>query len=369
MTEWAAIYGGGRRAHFVDLIRRQSVAERPLPAPPLPPSFEALRGAPLPGLKAVLFDVYGTLFSSAAGEIGVVPQEPAGPGGEDTRRRAAGISAADRHHPSVDDGVSVASGTPVAGDRGGDAAAPGESEHVAAPEVRIGRGPREPLGPLDELARNFAPGHSGAELDAYFREAVLEEHRRLTPGVRCPEVRVEELWARFDGFAPGTDSAEFALRYELAVNPLSPMPGAAEVLAALPGAGLALGIVSNAQGFTPLLFDALLGGELGSLGFAQELLSWSAEARLAKPCPELFAPVRSALEARGIAPSSVLYVGNDMLNDVLTATRVGFRTCLFAGDGRSLRLRRDRPECVEALPDTVIRDLRELPALVAGGSG
>jgi len=34
--------------------------------------------------------------------------------------------------------------------------------------------------------------------------------------------------------------------------------------------------------------------------------------------------------------SKTLYVGNDMLNDIWTATEAGCRTVLFAGDQRSL---------------------------------
>ena len=46
-----------------------------------------------------------------------------------------------------------------------------------------------------------------------------------------------------------------------------------------------------------------------------------------------------ALGKNGVAPGEVLYVGNDMLNDVYAAGQVGFRTALFAGDQRSLRMR------------------------------
>ena len=49
------------------------------------------------------------------------------------------------------------------------------------------------------------------------------------------------------------------------------MPGAAETLAALQQRGLLLGIVSNAQFYTPLMIEALLGKPPGELGFLPEL--------------------------------------------------------------------------------------------------
>jgi putative hydrolase of the HAD superfamily len=63
---------------------------------------------------------------------------------------------------------------------------------------------------------------------------------------------------------------------------------------------------------------------------------------------------------RGIRHDEVLYVGNDMLNDIMPANSVGFRTALFAGDARSLRLREDEPSVRGSTPDLVVTDLLDL---------
>ena len=57
---------------------------------------------------------------------------------------------------------------------------------------------------------------------------------------------------------------------------------------------------------------------------------------------------------------AVLYVGNDMLNDIYPAAKAGFKTALFAGDSRSLRLRKDKPKCKYLSADIVITDLIQL---------
>ncbi len=294
-------YQGEVRKLCIDLIRENaSLALEPLPVPPLRTALRDRFLRSVPGVRAVVFDIYGTLFVSGVGDIGTISRS--------------------------DDSKS-------------------ESK-VPSP------GTSGPLGNLEELR-------------SYFVAAVGEQHRRLRDaGARFPEVRVEELWARFAGLPHGVTPAEFALRYELSVNPVYPMPGAAETIGFLNAAGISLGIVSNAQAFTPLLFEAFFARALPELGFRDELCSWSYRGRIAKPDPDLFLPVKLQLQDLGIKIDEALYVGNDMLNDVYAASTLGFKTCLFAGDGRSLRLREDWSQCESLLPDTVIPTLDSLVTIL-----
>jgi putative hydrolase of the HAD superfamily len=250
----------------------------------------------------VIFDVYGTLFVSTAGEIG------------------------------------------AAADSTGAAALPNRLETLAGEH-----------------------GCSAAELRDYFRAAVLEQHQALRGERAYPELRVEELWAQFlarRGEDPG-GARELALRYELAVNPAYPMPAAAETLALLRSRGIILGLISNAQFFTPLLFEAFFGAPPEGLGFDRELLVYSYKLGEAKPSPRLFAPATRRLAALGLGPENALYIGNDMLNDIFAAARAGFKTALFAGDRRSLRLRKGDPRIGGVVPDRVVRSLGEVGLGVA----
>ena len=310
------------RERYITLIRE---AASPLGCslPELPPSLEALvypgASGPLEGIRAVLLDIYGTLFASAAGEIGAA-------GGDAATGNAAGGGA---------------------------------------------------RGNIDALAREYGQDCTGEELRAAFTREVLDAHCRLSAKTPYPEIRVEELWAALPGRPvsgvprqvaaadrPGFDPREWALRYELAVNPSFPMPGAGELLAALKGSGLTLGLISNAQFFTPLLFDAFFAGPPESLGFDPRLLIYSFEEGEAKPSPRLFSKAAASLASRGIPPEAVLYTGNDMLNDILPAAVTGFKTALFAGDRRSLRIREGNPLVGDLLPSRVIRDLACLPRLL-----
>lgn len=289
----------GLRGRLLGLIRAAPAPDPPVAPGPLPRPFaqrEFPAAGPLAGIRAVLWDVYGTLFASAAGDVGTAAEGP-----------------------NAD---------------------------------------------LDVLAREIATGLGGEDLRRFFRAAVLEEHRRLAARTSHPEVRVEEIWARLPGLRSGTDAEEVALRYELAVNPVVPMESLSACLESLREAGLPLGIVSNAQFFTPLLFEGLLGVPPEGLGFDRDLLQYSFAGREGKPAPSMFRSARAVLQARGIRAEEALFVGNDMRNDVCAAQDAGFRAALFAGDARSLRLRTEEAGCAGRLPDAVLRRLSDAPALV-----
>jgi putative hydrolase of the HAD superfamily len=295
---------GRRQSPEIRLILEASSPPPPLPPPDLPPELEALAPPgvpPLRDIRAAIFDIYGTLLVSAAGDIGSTT-DPLG---------------------------------------------------TALPER------------LETLASEY--GCSGVELRDQFRAAVLERHEARRGETAYPELRVEELWGDFLARRgePRGGGWELALRYELAVNPAYPMPAAAQTLALLRDRGLILGLISNAQFFTPLLFEAFFGAPPAELGFDRGLLTYSFELGEAKPSPRLFAPAARRLEALGLKPENALYVGNDMLNDIAAASQAGFKTTLFAGDRRSLRLRTGDPRIREILPDRVARSLEDLPGLIA----
>ena len=128
--------------------------------------------------------------------------------------------------------------------------------------------------------------------------------------------------------------------------------------------GLPMGIVSNAQFYTRELFPAFLKRSTDDCGFASELQVYSYEQGFAKPGEGLYQLAAERLAAREILPSEALYVGNDMLNDITPAQRVGFRTALFAGDSRSLRLRTDDPRVEGIRPDIVVTRLLDLKSCI-----
>ncbi len=288
--------------HLYKVFRRQYRELLPQPTGLSP------RRTALHGLRAVLFDLYGTLFVSGTGEVG-------------TLSHAAGRAAA----------VEAAQAVGLDAVKGLDGAA-------------------------DLLQKRI--------------RAIHAEMNRLH-GIEYPEVQIAEVWADVvaelarrgvldAGAAAEVDFQRLAVEYEARVNPCWPMPGLLQCLAELRAQGLLLGIVSNAQFYTPLLFPALLDRPAELCGFDPGLQFYSYRHGFAKPGIPLFALAARALSERGIAPAEALYVGNDMLNDIAPAARLGFQTALFAGDARSLRLRAEDPRIAGITATLTVTDLAQL---------
>lgn len=300
-----------RRTELAELVRGLSRPLEPRPTATRP------RRARLRGVKAVLFDIYGTLLISATGDLGVhsenLPEE------------------------ALEQALVSSGFTP----------APGRESLAAA-------------------------ARSGA---TRLVDAIEEAHaRRRVEGVDYPEVEIREIWnvvlmslREETLIAEGSWTSErlerLAIEYECRVNPVWPMPGTRPLLDTLKQRDFALGIVSNAQFYTPITLGALCGGSLEELGFRPELCSWSFSRRVAKPSVTIYEAVLEPLRrSTGMRPNETLYVGNDMLKDVWTAARAGCRTALFAGDARSLRLREDDARTMGLRPDIVVTELAQLPA-------
>ena len=188
--------------------------------------------------------------------------------------------------------------------------------------------------------------------------ALIEQAHARSPHP-FPEVDIREIHAAMHPELSPADIERLAMKHEQTVNPVSAMPGAADTLRELWSRGLSLGLVSNAQFYTVPVLEACLGQSLANLGIDPGLCVFSYLERRAKPDVYLFEVARDRSLERGISPEEVLYVGNDVRNDIDPAKAAGFRTALFAGDETSLRLRGRSIE--ESGADLVITDLRQLP--------
>jgi putative hydrolase of the HAD superfamily len=292
---------------YCEIFRKHSRPLEPVPTGEVP----VLRS--LPGIRAVLFDVYGTLFISGSGEVGTANQ------------RAARLAPASER-------------------------------------------------PLDEAlhAMGIATSAPAGQGVKYLFQLIEMSHgQSRAAGIDHPEVDIVELWRKTLGelarrgvidqqAAQAADPKWLAVEYEARTNPCWPMPHLTECLDGLRRSGQVLGLVSNAQFYTPELFEALTGKSAEQWGFLPDLQYYSYRYGCAKPGLGLFERAVKALRDRQIAPGEVLYVGNDMLNDVSAASNLGLHTALFAGDARSLRRWEDRPQLAAVSPDLVLTDLMQI---------
>lgn len=219
--------------------------------------------------------------------------------------------------------------------------------------------------PAEALLHRLLETHgildSPAVVQRRMRQAIQDQHARLkNDGIDYPEVRIDEIWMQAAGFKSREEARKFALAYELITNPVFPMPHLKALLKIGRAKSVSMGIVSNAQFYTPLLFEWFLEQDLEALGFNRDLLIFSYQHGHGKPSRTLFDLARQRIEGLGLDPAAVLVVGNDRLNDIHPAQQAGFQTALFAGDARSLRLRENEPRCAGTVPDLVITDLIQL---------
>jgi putative hydrolase of the HAD superfamily len=308
---------------LMTIIGRNSVKLTPIPSE----VSDSIPEIPISGIRAVLFDVYGTLVVSGSGE-------PV-PTGDATQERDV------IHHQHA---LSLWSGVEI-------------DRETAAASARYF---------MDTIhafhTESREKGISYPEID--IREVwscVLRklEQRNSFPGTRDTAV----LLSHFSGLPSEStyirsSIEELAVYYETLSNPVSRMPEAEETLQWLLNHNYVVGIVSNAQFYTPIVLHSVFGKSTEELGFKNNLCSWSWLTGSAKPGTKIFFPVLETLNKDyGIEPTNVLYVGNDVRNDVMSAAQLGIKTCLFAGDARSLRLRKDNPSCAGITPDMVVTSL------------
>ena len=182
---------------------------------------------------------------------------------------------------------------------------------------------------------------------------IADDHEKARlAGLPWPEVDAISVFMRVLGLDV-LGAAKACVAWECLANPCAAMPGAADFLACCRKANLPLGIVSNAQFYTPLFIKAAFGLDTESLGLEESLSFWSYRTGRAKPDRFMYDQAAQALAHRGIAVENALYVGNDALNDCAAAGEAGFMTALFAGDARSFRPREASLRVAEYPPDTV----------------
>ena len=246
-------------------------------------------------VDGILFDIYGTLFISDSGDIGV-------------------------------------------------AKAKGQKQHH-----------------LKELLEKYDLKLTPEKLLLALYARIEEVHGELRKdGIDLPEVEIDKIWMHILQSHDRHFIQQFAIEFELIFNPVYPMPHLKEMLSDLKHRRLLMGIISNAQFFTPYLFEWFLDSDLKGLGFHPNLVILSYQLKYAKPSAMLFDLAVRRLSELDVQAASVLYIGNDMLNDIYPARNAGFNTALFAGDKRSLRLRMDDPRCADTAADLVITDLSQL---------
>jgi hypothetical protein len=226
-------------------------------------------------------------------------------------------------------------------------------------------------------AMSRKPGQPSEYLIHVYTQVLASQ--RLGPSAeRHPEVGAERVWDaiikkllqkdyKFDaGFFGSLNefSRKVAYFFHSSLQGTACYAGAAEALRRVAGSGLTQGLLADGQCFTPLqlqrglaaqdagvMLDALLSDGPCSLSY---------DIRGQKPSPRLFRHALDQLKAHGVEPSQVLHVGSRITQDIVPARRLGLRTALFAGDKASLQATPEQLKDPAQRPDVMLTDLNQI---------
>lgn len=295
---------------------------------PAPPEVERPRARPhlkrLPGVRAVLWNVYGTLVAVSGGDLTF-------------------------EHPQQ---LLMT----VALDK-------------TVEEFKMwGSMTRKPGPPSEYLAQIYSQ--------------VLIEQRVATGGEKYPEVAAERVWEaivkkllqkdyKFDaGFygALNEFSRKLAYFFHASLQGTACYPGAAAALQTVASAGLLQGFLADGQCFTTVQLQRGLAAQDGSARLDElvpaELRFLSAEVRARKPSERLFRPALQGLLDRGLAAAEVLHIGSRLGQDLVPARRLGMKTALFAGDKASLSATLKQLKEPASRPDVLLTELPQIADVI-----
>lgn len=225
-----------------------------------------------------------------------------------------------------------------------------------------------------------APGNVARDIIENYKRTIRDLRENAQENnIGNPEIDIREVWDILLHKLhneklierPWKDEVKtLAVYFETLSNPVYPMPFMKDIILYLRSREIPLGIVSNAQFYTPVIMNYFIRGEVSNAEdiehFDRDLSIFSYREKLGKPDVRLFEKVLSACNHKyGFESNEILFVGNDMLKDIYPAWKQGMLTALFAGDCRSLRLRHEIPELQNTRPDYTINSLEQITEIVS----
>ncbi|HEV3259923.1 MAG TPA: HAD hydrolase-like protein [Gemmataceae bacterium] len=212
---------------------------------------------------------------------------------------------------------------------------------------------------------------------------VLAEQSTFPGNIKHPEVSSDKLWeavmkkliqkdykwdTSFYG-ALNEYSAKVAYFFHASLQGTACQAGAATALRHVAGLGLAQGLLADAQCFTEVQLQRGLQVQDATAKLDElvdpGLNALSYKVGLRKPSDHLFRHALGVLRERDVSPDEVLHVGSRISQDIAPAKRLGMRTALFAGDTASLDASAEQLKAPASRPDILLTRLDQIAEVVA----
>ncbi|MGB5620202.1 MAG: hypothetical protein WBM78_25410, partial [Desulfobacterales bacterium] len=142
---------------------------------------------------------------------------------------------------------------------------------------------------LQDLLQRYHIDRTPDGFSAALHGAIVQEHAEARRrGIDFPEVDIVRVWQALLGIGDLHQLKSFILEYELMVNPVYPMPGLNTLLSTCRARRMPMGIISNAQFYTPYIVEWFLRSSLEEAGFDPRLTFLSYRFGYAKPSMVMF---------------------------------------------------------------------------------
>lgn len=310
-------------AEYADALDQRQLIWPKVPAAVAVPATPSIR--PLPGIRVVLWDVYGTLLRISDGIYGILPK--------------------------VELPLQIALDKTI---------------HEFNMWNHMYRKPGPPWQSLIGIYRSTI---ERLQMRASARGDVTEVNlsdvwRALIEKLFEKDYVIDEdLYGDLDEF-----SDKVAFFFHSCLQAVEARSGAVRALTDLCGQGTLQGCLSDGQPFTlvQMLRALSVQGELPPLFevFRPTTLMFSCDAGVRKPSATLFRQAVSSLQKEGIAPEEILHVSCRLMTDLIPAKAVGMKTALLAAEKSGLEFQADLLKGPTTRPDRLMTDLSQITSIV-----
>jgi FMN phosphatase YigB (HAD superfamily) len=222
------------------------------------------------------------------------------------------------------------------------------------------------------------PGQPSEYMLHLYRSELDEQRLAPSPGEKHPEFLADRVWEglikklakkdyTFDiGFYGSLNefSRKVAYFFHASLQGTACYPGTATALQAIADAGCLQGLCGDGQCFTTVQLQRGLGTTRLDTLIPLERQILSIDVRGKKPSERLFRAALDRLDAHDIGPAEVLHVGSQIERDILPAKKLGLRTALFAGDRTSLAATPEQLKDPGTRPDVLLTDLAQIADVI-----
>ena len=226
------------------------------------------------------------------------------------------------------------------------------------------------------------PGTPAAYMKELFKKAYDALRLAGAGKEKYPELICERIWENIVGKLVGNeykyDGAMYgplpefvkkiAYFYHASIQGTGCYEGAATALETVTSSGLKQGLLADGQCFTvPQLarglkvqdshaeVSRLLPGSLRVLSF---------DHKAKKQSETLWNAAIKALATQGVSPAETLHIGSSIARDIAPAKKHGFKTALFAGDKASLQATPEQLKDATTRPDAMLTELAQVAELL-----